>query len=74
MAVGQLDESVFPSRYNRFKELIERIVSCSSSEGEVETKQLSCIAVLGGTGIAKTMLMSTWVLSTRLYETEGPER
>ncbi len=74
MTAEQSDGSVFPSQYSRFKELLERIVSCSSSDGEVETKQLSCYAILGCTGIAKTMLVSSWVLSTRADETEDPER
>jgi len=74
MTEGQSDGSGFPSRYSRFKELLERIASCSSSDGKVETKQLSCSANLGGTGIGKTMLVRAWVLSTRLSETEVPER
>jgi hypothetical protein len=45
------DGSGFPSQYSRFKELLERIVSCSSSDGEVETKQLSCSANSGGIGL-----------------------
>ncbi len=74
MTAGQSDGSVFASRYSRFKELLVWIVSYSSSDGEVETKLLSCPAILGDTGRGKTMLVRAWVMSTRLYETEGPER
>ncbi len=58
MTAGQSDGSAFPSQYSHLKELLELIVSCSRSEEEVETELLSCFAILGGTGIGKTMLMS----------------
>ncbi len=51
MTAGQSDGSGFPPQYSRFKELLARIVLSSSSVGEVETKQLSCSANSGGTGI-----------------------
>jgi hypothetical protein len=74
MTEGLSDGSIFPSQYNRFKELLERMISCSSLKGEVETKQLSCFAILGSTGVGKTVLVNRWILSTRPEKTEGPER
>jgi len=74
MTAGQSDGSVFPSKCSRFKELLERIVSCSSSDREVETKQLSCYTILGGTGVTKTMLVTTWLFSTKPEKTVGSER
>jgi hypothetical protein len=72
MTARRSDGSGFPPQYSRFKELLARIVLSSSSDGEVETKQLSCSANSGGRG--KTMLVRAWVLSTRFYGTVGPER
>lgn len=74
MTEGQSDGGMFPSQYNRFKELRERMCSCFSMKGEVETKQLSSFVILGATGVGKTVLVSRWILSTRPEKTEGPER
>ncbi len=50
MTARRSDGSGFPPQYSRFKELLARIVLSSSSDGEVETKQLSCSANSGGIG------------------------
>jgi len=74
MTAGQSDGSDFLFRYYRFKDLLSRIASCIPSEGGGGIKLLSCIVILGGTGIAKTTLVSTWVLSTKPDENEELER
>lgn len=74
MMEGQSDGCMLPSQFNRFKQLQERISSCLSLKGEVETKQLSSIVILGATGVGKIVQESRWILSARHEKPEGPER